>query len=236
MKNKKIISLLLAVVMCFGFASCTQPADNSGDHSDEPSVNPPAEKNYYATVTNLFEDDKYFIADFESVDQIRQTVQLSDGLKLELCSDPAYVKHGKNSMKVTVTNGTSGYAGRCKSGISLILVTAYNQKSDFSDCDYISMDIYNSLDVPVNIGFSPYAKWECGYGGIAQPGWSTITIETWKMCYGYRTNYTREEVEELGLQSYAADCVKFNITFPMFDEYGKQVYYIDQFVGHKNVG
>lgn len=218
MKTKSL-ALIFAAFLSFPAVAC---GEGEGDKSASDSSGT-ASANPYATATNLFEDGKYYLGDFESFDQCVQ-YWAGSGIRTEMCTDEEFVKHGEASLKVSVENEIRGWHAPRESPFLTISCTGeYFQKTDFTDCESFTMEIYNAQDYNVIIWFNFTAKWTCGNARQVAPGWNTFEIRAEDCVYDPETK-----------ESYLGEISYIAIGFPSYETYNEeQVYYIDSVVAHK---
>lgn len=213
-------SLIFALLFSFSVAACGEVEDgkNSSDFSSDFSLG-----NDYATATNLFEDGKYYLGDFESFEQCAQ-YWTSSGMRSEMCTDKEFVRHGKASLKVSIRNEIRGWhSPRSSSSLTISCTGEYFQKTDFTDCESFTMEIYNAQNYNVIIWFNFTTRWTCGNARQIAPGWNTFEIKAEDCVYNPETK-----------ESYLGEVSYIAIGFPAYEMYNEeQVYYIDSVVAHK---
>lgn len=219
-KSYKIITvLLLAVCLFLSFSACKAGGNetHNGYTGEKIEVKP---NPYTLSGTNVFEDGCYMLMDFETYWEVVQPVWGRSFGKVTMITDPEYVTHGKQSVKLEIL-GTEYWVGRNVQ--PLLYLETYNQyfqKKDFSDCDYFAFDIYNALDV------DNWMRWsmEGSSGGVVaditlHPGWNHVKIDL-----------ESEQYAGTDLSDVDSFWVFFN-RGEVFEE--TQVFYLDNVRAHK---
>ncbi len=105
-------------------------------------------------VSNVVEGDYLMLGDFENYNQIAQIMYANNFGKVELCSDGKYVTHGNSAIKLTIT----GFGENQRHFDPIMIFSTlhdYFQKTDFSNVDYLEVDMYNAMDYDVTVRFMP---------------------------------------------------------------------------------
>lgn len=210
--KKTVFTLFLAALLLF-VSACTDPKTQETD---------------YASVTNLFENGYYYLGDYESYEQCSQMIYGSSAFgKASMNENPDYITHGKKSLKLEV-QGSGVVWGKADPNIRVLTTEDYFQKSDFSDCDYVSYDIYNDLGyitrtkfVAVGLLSSTGAEVTANQIVMLNPGWNHVKIGT-------------ENFVDHNGDSFVSSISYFYFFFDRYEKHNKiQVYYLDNFRAHK---
>ena len=145
-------------------------------------------------------------------------------MRSEMCTDEEFVKHGEAALKDTIKNEIRGWdSPRSTSALTVSCTGEYFQKTDFTDCESFTMEIYNAQDYNVIIWFNFTTRWACGNARQVAPGWNTFEIKAEDCVYDPETK-----------ESYLGEVSHISIGFPAYEMYNEeQVYYIDSVVANK---
>jgi len=152
---KKILCLILAVLWLFTLSAC------NGAQSETPTATQPEEEQ----ISNVVETDEngqtyYLLADFENYYEASQLGLFADFGTMELISrqdQPDMVTNGEASAHITISGNESSWMKR-RPNLRISTTTGYfNYTTDFSDMEYLALDIYNCQDYEVEIRFYVHA-------------------------------------------------------------------------------
>ena len=148
---KKILCLILAL-LCFATLSACK-----GEQPEIPAATQPEEEQR----SNVVETDEngqtyYLLADFENYYEASQLGLFADFGTMELVSrqeQPEMVTNGEGSAHITISGNESSWMKR-RPNLRISTTTGYfNYTTDFSDMEYLALDIYNCQDYEVEIRF-----------------------------------------------------------------------------------
>lgn len=148
---KKILCLVLAL-LCF----VTLSACKSEQPETPAATEPEAEQR-----SNVVEKDEngqtyYLLADFENYYEASQLGLFADFGTIDLVSrqeQPEMVTNGEASGHITISGNESSWLKR-RPNLRISTTTGYfNYTTDFSDMEYLSLDIYNCQDYEVEVRF-----------------------------------------------------------------------------------
>ena len=217
---KKLIALIIvAFCICTFFVGCSSSiskGENVKSIDEFLAITKPDP--YRLTGSNIFEDGFYILADFETYGEVIQPLYGNSFGKVKMITDSQYVKRGKQPVRLEIA-GTEFETGTTNPYIGFYTNSRYFQKSDFSDCDYLEIDIFNAQDEDATIMFSTY-HFVPNYPDkqltiVLQPGWNDVIIDASKI-------WQIEKVEE------------FMFVFDRGELHEeRQVFYMDNFRAHK---
>lgn len=148
---KKILCLVLAL-LCF----VTLSACKSEQPETPAATEPEAEQR-----SNVVEKDEngqtyYLLADFENYYEASQLGLFADFGTIDLVSrqeQPEMVTNGEAAGHITISGNESSWLKR-RPNLRISTTTGYfNYTTDFSDMEYLSLDIYNCQDYEVEVRF-----------------------------------------------------------------------------------
>ena len=148
---KKILCLILAL-LCF----LTLSACKSEQPETPAATEPEAEQR-----SNVVEKDEngqtyYLLADFENYYEASQLGLFADFGTMDLVSrqeQPEMVTNGEASAHITISGNESSWLKR-RPNLRISTTTGYfNYTTDFSDMEYLALDVYNCQDYEVEIRF-----------------------------------------------------------------------------------
>ena len=148
---KKILCLILALLCFFTLSAC------NGEQPETPAANQPEEEQR----SNVVETDEngqtyYLLADFENYYEASQLGLFADFGTMELISrqnDAEMVTNGEGSAHITISGNESSWLKR-RPNLRISTTTGYfNYTTDFSDMEYLALDIYNCQDYEMEIRF-----------------------------------------------------------------------------------
>ena len=148
---KKILCLILAL-LCF----LTLSACKSEQPETPAATEPEAEQR-----SNVVEKDEngqtyYLLADFENYYEASQLGLFADFGTIDLVSrqeQPEMVTNGEAAGHITISGNESSWLKR-RPNLRISTTTGYfNYTTDFSDMEYLALDIYNCQDYEVEIRF-----------------------------------------------------------------------------------
>ena len=148
---KKILCLILAL-LCF----LTLSACKSEQPETPAATEPEAEQR-----SNVVEKDEngqtyYLLADFENYYEASQLGLFADFGTIDLVSrqeQPEMVTNGEAAGHITISGNESSWLKR-RPNLRISTPTGYfNYTTDFSDMEYLSLDIYNCQDYEVEVRF-----------------------------------------------------------------------------------
>ena len=148
---KKILCLILAVLWIFTLSAC------NGEQPGTPAATEPEEEQR----SNVVEKDEngqtyYLLADFENYYEASQLGLFADFGTMELVSrqeQPEMVTNGEASAHITISGNESSWLKR-RPNLRISTTTGFfNYTTNFSDMEYLALDIYNCQDYEVEIRF-----------------------------------------------------------------------------------
>ena len=148
---KKILCLVLAVLCFLSLSAC------NGEQPEAPAATEPeAEQRSNVVETDENGQTNYLLADFENYFEASQLGLFADFGTMELVSrqdQPEMVTNGEASAHITISGNESSWLKR-RPNLRISTTTGYfNYTTDFSDMDYLALDIYNCQDYEVEIRF-----------------------------------------------------------------------------------
>ena len=148
---KKILCLILAVLCFLTLSAC------NGEQPETPAATGQEEEQR----SNVVETDEngqtnYLLADFENYYEASQLGLFADFGTVELVSrqeQPEMVTNGEASAHVTISGNESSWLKR-RPNLRISTTTGFfNYTTDFSNMEYLALDIYNCQDYEVEIRF-----------------------------------------------------------------------------------
>ncbi|MBQ8757849.1 MAG: hypothetical protein IJZ48_06355 [Oscillospiraceae bacterium] len=148
---KKILCLLFAMLCLFTLVAC------KGAQSETPTATQPEEEQR----SNVVETDEngqtyYLLADFENYYEASQLGLFADFGTMELVSrqeQPDMVTNGETSAHITISGNESSWLKR-RPNLRISTTTGFfNYTTDFSNMEYLALDVYNCQDYEVEIRF-----------------------------------------------------------------------------------
>lgn len=148
---KKILCLVISVLWIFTLSAC----------KDEQPETPAATQPEAEQRSNVVEKDEngqtyYLLADFENYYEASQLGLFADFGTMELVSrqdQPEKVTNGEASAHITISGNESSWLKR-RPNLRISTTTGFfNYTTDFSDMEYLALDIYNCQDYEVEIRF-----------------------------------------------------------------------------------
>ena len=132
------------------FSNKSNESSNSGGNN---SGNPPINRidPYAVTAQNVFENGCYILADFETYGETLNALCISSLGRMTMVEEHA--TRGKKALQIVI-DGTENWEGRTNPCLEFITKGQYFQKMDFTDCDYLLIDIYNPTKNNINMGFA----------------------------------------------------------------------------------
>ena len=148
---KKILCLVLAVLWLFTLSAC------NGEQPETPAATEPeAEQRINVIETDENGQTYYLLADFENYYEASQLGLFADFGTMELVSrqqQPEMVTNGEASAHITISGNESSWLKR-RPNLRISTTTGFfNYTTDFSDMEYLALDIYNCQDYEVEIRF-----------------------------------------------------------------------------------
>ena len=148
---KKILCLILAVLCFFTLSAC------NGEQPETPAATEPeAEQRINVIETDENGQTYYLLADFENYYEASQLGLFADFGTMDLVSrqeQPEMVTNGESSAHVTISGNESSWLKR-RPNLRISTTTGFfNYTTDFSDMEYLALDIYNCQDYEVEIRF-----------------------------------------------------------------------------------
>lgn len=149
-----------------------------------------------------------YLADFECYNEVCQITYGGCFGKIEMSKD--HVTHGDYSLKINLF-GWENTRGRENPYIQIYTSMEYFRKENFSDCDYVEIDIYNENDFDYNISFVPIVSPQAHYAYYHEyletktimPGNNTLrfslstSASLGKQYYGVSFSFARAEDYEV---------------------------------------
>jgi len=148
---KKILCLIFAVLCLFTLSAC------NGEQPEAPAATEPeAEQRSNVVETDENGQTNYLLADFENYFEASQLGLFADFGTMELVSrqdQPEMVTNGEASAHITISGNESSWLKR-RPNLRISTTTGYfNYTTDFSNMEYLALDIYNCQDYEVEIRF-----------------------------------------------------------------------------------
>lgn len=183
---KKYFSVFTVLVLCFCLAFSVGCMGGGSGNNEESSGTNSGTTNpnesvvvkpdpYAVSASNVFENGFYILADFETYGECIQAHCLNSLGRIDMVTDEEYVTRGKQAIKITI-DGTENWAGHDNPYLSFITNGQYFQKVDFTDCDYLLIDIFNPTDKDIRMGFNINSFFAKEYFTLA-PGANTVRID-----------------------------------------------------------
>ena len=189
---KKILCLALALICFFTLTAC------KGEQPETPADTQP-EVEQPSNVVEVDENGQtyYLLADFENYYEASQLGLYADFGTIDLVSredEPEMVTNGEGSGHITISGNESSWLKR-RPNLRISTTTGFfNYTTDFSDMEYLALDIYNCQDYEVEIRFyvnpsidanntiedryatHPNNPYNIVYCTFLQPGWNNLKI------------------------------------------------------------
>ena len=146
---KKLLCLILAVLCIFTLSAC------NGEQPETPAATQPEEVEQRSNVVEVDENGQtyYLLADFENYYEASQLGLFADFGTIELVNQPGMVTNGEFGAHVTISGNESSWLKR-RPNLRISTTTGFfNYTTDFSDMEYLALDIYNCQDYEVEIRF-----------------------------------------------------------------------------------
>ena len=238
---KKILCLTLSLLCFFTLSAC-------GEQSETPTATQPEEEQR----SNVVEVDEngqtyYLLADFENYYEASQLGLYADFGTIDLVSrehEPEMVINGEGSGHITISGNESSWLKR-RPNLRISTTTGYfNYTTDFSDMEFLALDVYNCQDYEVEIRFyvnpsidanntiedryatHPNNPYNIVYCTFLQPGWNNLKIPA--------EEFKQVAYDDAGVRymKYGADALEavggFHITFDRGELHeNPQQFYID---------
>ena len=147
---KKILCLILAALWLFILPACS-----NGEQPETPAATQPEEVEQRSNVVEVDENGQtyYLLADFENYYEASQLGLFADFGTIELVNQPGMVTNGEFGAHVTISGNESSWLKR-RPNLRISTTTGFfNYTTDFSDMEYLALDIYNCQDYEVEIRF-----------------------------------------------------------------------------------
>ena len=147
---KKILCLILALLCFLTLSAC------KSEQPETPTATEPEEQR-----SNVVEVDEngqtyYLLADFENYYEASQLGLYADFGTIDLVSredEPEMVTNGEGSGHITISGNESSWLKR-RPNLRISTTTGYfNYTTDFSDMEFLALDVYNCQDYEVEIRF-----------------------------------------------------------------------------------
>ena len=188
---KKILCLILAALWLFILPACS-----NGEQPETPAATQPEEVEQRSNVVEVDENGQtyYLLADFENYYEASQLGLFADFGTIELVNQPGMVTNGEFGAHVTISGNESSWLKR-RPNLRISTTTGFfNYTTDFSDMEYLALDIYNCQEYEVEIRFyvnpsidanntmedryatHPNNPYNIVYCTFLQPGWNNLKI------------------------------------------------------------
>ena len=217
-KFYKLLTLVLTIVLSLSLilltTSCNKNNESSGGNNN--NDNPPVNRidPYAVTAQNVFENGFYILADFETYGETLNALCISSLGRMTMVEE--HVTRGKKALKIVI-DGTENWEGRVNPCLEFITNGQYFQKMDFTDCDYLLIDIYNPTQNNINMGFAINTSSRTQETIVLVPGVNNVRI-----------NLDGKYTEQLELVK------TFDFIFDRGELHEeKEVIYMDNFRAHK---
>jgi hypothetical protein len=217
-KFYKLLTLVLTIVLSLSLilltTSCNKNNESSGGNNN--NNNPPVNRidPYAVTAQNVFENGFYILADFETYGETLNALCISSLGRMTMVEE--HVTRGKKALKIVI-DGTENWEGRVNPCLEFITNGQYFQKMDFTDCDYLLIDIYNPTQNNINMGFAINTSSRSQETIVLVPGVNNVRI-----------NLDGKYTEQLELVK------TFDFIFDRGELHEeKEVIYMDNFRAHK---
>jgi hypothetical protein len=164
-----LVSLLL-IPVCMSASAVGCKKKTTTDAPPPPDPGGPEEQITYT------DDGAQRLMSFEAVEELLQSAAISAAQsKVELNDDARYISDGGKSahMRMNQVKNTSGYYDN--SLVQLLCNTKYLKKADFSDVEYLGLDIYNNSGFKVDFVLKA-SKWLILNRSTLDEGWNRIQI------------------------------------------------------------
>ena len=165
---KKLLAILLSLVcFCSILTSCGGSGGESSSESEKESSN-----------QQVQEDGSITLMGFEDVNELLKSVAFTAyESKIELCDDEQYVTQGnycaKMKLNQSLINNSSHYYD---STFQVLCNTQYLKRRDYSNVDYLAIDIYNATDYEVEFILSLGNRFNIVYDTVLKPGANPLAI------------------------------------------------------------
>lgn len=207
---KKILCLILAMLCFLTLSAC------NGAQPEAPAATQPEEEQR----SNVVETDEngqtyYLLADFENYYEASQLGLCADFGTMELVSrqeQPEMVTNGEASAHITISGNESSWMKR-RPNLRISTTTGYfNYTTDFSDMEYLALDIYNCQDYPVEIRF--YVNPSIDANNIMEDRYATHPNNPYNIVYSVmlqpqQWNNLKIPAEEFKLVAYDDNGVRY---------------------------
>lgn len=169
---------------------------------------------------NVTEDGYLMLADFENYNQAAQIRYTNNFGKIELVTETPFVTHGSCAAKLTIVG--RGEEQRHYDPIMVVYTNQdYFQKQDFSDVDYIEIDMYNAMDYELTVRFTDTTIYYSKYTLI-----ETITLKP-------GTNHIRISLDGWKAKNASTVFDTFCFVFDRGELFGEdRIVYVDNFRAH----
>lgn len=220
-----LISLFLCVlcIMLFSFTIGCGGSDGSGNSDSGSSGSGSSgggssfivkDDPYAISAYNVFENGFYVLADFETYGETIQALGMYSLGKITMIEEHA--TRGKHAIRIDI-DGTENWSGHTNPCLSFITNGQYFQKLDFTDCDYLLIDMFNPTNNNIKMGFGINTGYPQEYFTLV-PGKNDVRID---------------------LDSKYADKLSLVNTFDFIFDRGelhpeKEIVYMDNFRAHKS--
>lgn len=149
---KKWISLLLIFCVALGLCACGQ----ENVQETQPEVTEEEQRSNVIGTDAETGKTYYLLADFENYYEASQLGLYADFGTIDLVSradEPEMVTNGEASAHITISGNESSWMKR-RPNLRISTTTGFfNYTTDFSDMEYLALDIYNCQDYEVEIRF-----------------------------------------------------------------------------------
>ena len=188
MRNIKNIRFLLSVLMVFIMAICVgcQGGNSSGGNnggsseSNEPDSTIVKIDPYEFKETNIKENGCYVLADFESYAQCYDIFWGHTFGKIIQNTDSTYITRGLQSAKLEIWGREQWGGSSLQPYMRIYTNNRFFQKANFSDCDYLMFDIYNTMSYSVKMEVTTSTDNVVDQGEAVVvnlvPGWNYVKV------------------------------------------------------------
>lgn len=175
-KIEKIMACMLAFISMCSFASCFSTGNSSGNSASNDSSTDYRDQISEPIDTDVY--DSYMIADFESYQEI-VTMSANNNLgTLTQITDSAYVKTGKQSLKIDIVGREIyGYSTFEEPQLKIRGSSPYVQKKDYSTYDQFRVSMYNAMDYEMHVQFWLNNNIYHRMAFWLKPGWNEVKID-----------------------------------------------------------